>query len=261
MSDHHVLVGSTMLRLTPEGTGEVETELLHGESLTVTGQAGNWLSASVMFGQWRYTGYVETKDVGTIAFNPTHRVAVQRTPVLAAPALKAVAIDHLSRGSLVQVVEAGRFHVKTFPSGWIFTEHLVPIATKEADYVATIETLVGVPFVWGGRSTFGMDCSGMLEFGLRLAEISCARRMIHLSTSLGEALPENEKPERGDFLFYSEHCGMFISENEVINCNGKVGCVQIERFDELHHRMTRERNFIFQCIRRLPRRRPVLEPV
>jgi cell wall-associated NlpC family hydrolase len=119
------------------------------------------------------------------------------------------------------------------------------------DYVETIERLIGVPFLWGGRSFGGVDCSGMIEVGLRAAGIPCARRMVHLSTSLGSALPTNAKPSRGDFLFYTGHCAMFVSGSEVINSNGIVGRVQVEAYDSLHSRMVEMRKYQFQSVRRL----------
>lgn len=243
--------GSTMLRHSPTELGEVESELLHGEPITVTGYIGDWLAAEVSFAGFVYRGFVRATDVTTAASEPTHKVVARISPVLAFPGLKAAAIQKLNYGALVSTIGEKDHHVRIWPDGWMFKKHLECRDYKTADYVESIEGLMDVPFVWGGRSPAGVDCSGMIEFGLRAAGIPCARRMVHLSTSLGTELPKGSRPARGDFLFYSGHCAMFVSSTEVINCNGIVGRVQLESLDELHHRMTNERKYQFQSLRRL----------
>jgi hypothetical protein len=246
--------GSTMLRHSPTELGEVESELLHGEPITVKGYVGGWLAAEVSFAGFVYRGFVRATDVTTAASEPTHKVVARISPVLAFPGLKAAAVQKLSYGALVSTIGEKDHHVRIWPDGWMFKEHLECRDYKTADYVESIEGLVGVPFIWGGRSPAGVDCSGMIEFGLRAAGIPCARRMVHLSTSLGSELPKGSRPARGDFLFYSGHCAMFVSDTEVINCNGIVGRVQVESFDELDHRMANVRKYQFQSVRRLDER-------
>nr|WP_281375163.1 NlpC/P60 family protein [Aquabacterium terrae] len=110
---------------------------------------------------------------------------------------------------------------------------------------------VGTPFVWGGRSSFGLDCSGMIQLGLQLAGVSAPRAMADMSDTLGRRVEEEGGPLPGDFIFYSGHCGMFVDESHVINSNGKAGRVQIEPFDELHHRMVNVRQYMYIGHRRL----------
>ncbi|MHB8267405.1 C40 family peptidase [Bradyrhizobium sp.] len=246
--------GSTMLRHSPTELGEVESELLHGEPITVTGYLGDWLTAEAIFAGFVYKGFVRATDVTTAASEPTHKVVARLSPILAFPGLKAAAIHKLSYGALVSVIEEKDHHVRIWPDGWMYKKHLAGRDYKAADYVEAIEGLMGVPFVWGGRSPAGLDCSGMIEFGLRAAGIPCARRMVHLSTSLGTELPKGSRPARGDFLFYSGHCAMFVSDMEVINCNGLAGRVQVESFDELDDRMRNMRKYQFQSVRRLDER-------
>src|SRR4051794_1249252 len=243
--------GSTMLRHEPAELGEVETELLHGEALTVIGSSGDWLAAEVSFAGFPYRGFVRAADVTTAACEPTHKIVARASPVLAFPGLKAAALYSLSHGALVTVIGEKDHHVRIWPDGWVFKTHLQLPDYKTADYVESTEGLMGTPFLWGGRTPAGVDCSGMIEFGLRAAGIACARRMIHLSQSLGSELPAGSKPARGDFLFYSGHCAMFVSETEVINCNGMAGRVQLETFAALDERMRNVRHYQFQSVRRL----------
>lgn len=248
--DARVGCGSTMLRHSPSVTGEVESELLHGELLSVTGYLGEWALAETRFGEWPYKGFVKAVDLTSAVYEPTHKVAVRSSPIVSFPGIKAAALMQLSYGALVAVVEEKDHHVRLWPEGWMFKAHLEDIDQRHPDYVATIEGLAGVPFLWGGRSHAGVDCSGMIEVGLRAAGIPCARRMVHLAKTLGTPLAEGSAPARGDFFFYSGHCGMFVSESEVINSNAMVGRVQVERYAVLQERMV-IRKYEFQSIRRL----------
>jgi hypothetical protein len=248
-----VAAGSTMLRHTPTEFSEVETELLHGERLSIVGNYGQWLAAEVIFGDFEYKGFVPAADVSTILTRPTHKVTAPLAPVLAFPGLKAASIRCLRYGALVSVIDEKDHHVRVWPDGWMYKADL-DHSSHAVNYVETIERLIDVPFLWGGRSPGGVDCSGMIEVGLRAAGIPCARRMVHLSKSLGSALPTTAKPSRGDFLFYTGHCAMFVSGTEVINSNGLVGRVQIESYDSLHSRMVEVRKYQFQSVRRLDER-------
>src|SRR3954447_3817685 len=141
--------GSTMLRHEPAELGEVETELLHGEPLAVTACNGDWLAAEVSFAGFPYRGFVRAPDVTTAASEPTHKIVARASPVLAFPGLKAAALYSLSYGALVTVSGEKDHHVRIWPEGWVFKTHLRLPDYKTADYVESIESLIGTPFLWG----------------------------------------------------------------------------------------------------------------
>ena len=237
----------------PRQGATVDTQLLYGEEFTLVAQHGAFLFGHVQYLTRRRSGYIRRESVTQRCLRPTHVVVAPWTPLLSEPRLKATAYQRLSIGSLLNVIGEEEDHHQVAPAGWVFKSQTANAAKAPFDdYVAVAESLVGLPFVWGGRSAFGVDCSGILCLALSLCGIPSDRKMVELRDTLGEPVGSSEKPRRGDFIFYSGHCGLFVSEDKVLNSNGKAGRVQVEPFEVLHHRMLNVRHYEFQCVRRLP---------
>jgi len=185
-----------MMRLEPHVNAEVETELLAGEILTVTGRLGDWYQVEKDFGGIIYAGYVPCGDLADVLYQPTHMVARLSSPILSFPGLKGVVRGHITLGGLVKVIDERDNHVRVFPYGWLYKRDIVSLTDTRPDYVDVLQTLLGVSFVWGGRSAFGVDCSGMAHLALTVAGIDAPRRLKHMTTSFGTVLPASEPPRR-----------------------------------------------------------------
>jgi cell wall-associated NlpC family hydrolase len=235
----------------PHDRSTVETQLLFGERVVVFGDLGDWLDVGKPFGEYCHRGFVRRSVLAESRNEATHRVWEPWTPVRSIPRLKAVVINRLSLGSELRVIGETEDHYQIWPYGWVFQEHVRPIDVVASNFVDTIRRFVGTPFVWGGRSSFGLDCSGMIQLGMQLAGVSAPRAMIDMRDALGQHVEDRDRPMPGDFIFYSEHCGMFVDESHVINSNGRAGRVQIEPLDELHYRMVKDRAYSYIGRRRL----------
>ena len=236
----------------PRRDAAVDTQLLYGEEFKVEDEQGDFLLGYVQYCSTRRSGYVRRETLQEQRSSPTHIVVAPWTPLLSDPALKATVHDRLSIGSLLHVIDEDDDHYRIAPRGWVFKTHTASAAAAPfGDFVAVAEGMIGVPFVWGGRSAFGVDCSGVIYLALSLCGIASDRKMVHLRDTLGERVGREVRPTRGDFIFYSGHCGMFVGEDRVLNSNGKAGRVQIEPFEVLHDRMLNVRHYEFQCVRRL----------
>jgi cell wall-associated NlpC family hydrolase len=236
----------------PRPGAAVDTQLLYGEAFEVDREQGDFLFGHVHYRTTQRQGYVRREAFQGQRLSPTHVVVAPWTPLLSEPALKATVHDRLSIGSLLHVVDEDDDHYRVAPRGWIFKTHTAAAARAPfADFVAVAESMIGVPFVWGGRSAFGVDCSGVIYLALSLCGIASDRKMVHLRDTLGRPLGPAHRRRRGDFIFYSGHCGMFVGDDRVLNSNGKAGRVQVEPFDVLHDRMLNVRRYEFQCVRRL----------
>jgi cell wall-associated NlpC family hydrolase len=252
-----VITGGAALHEEPSPTGVLETQLLYGEELAIHGEVGDWWDASMAFGEFAHRGFVARAALAAATGpQPTHRVWERWTPLRSIPRLKAVVLERLSLGSLVAVLDEAEDHYKVWPHGWVFKTHVRPLSHREPDFVASIRGFEHTPFVWGGRSSFGMDCSGMIQLALALAGLPAPRAMTDMMEHLGRpVMGTGDTPGRGhragDFLFYSGHCGMFVDAEHVINSNGKAGRVQVEPLDALHRRMTEVRGYTFAGTRRL----------
>lgn len=249
-SIHQVSKGIAQIRHKPDRRAKVVTQLLFGEAFRVVSDVGDW-----HYGFWdeaSVDGYVHHSELQSNFCDPSHRVNVDWTPILDEPDLEARVIDRLSLGSCVLVLDEQGDHYRVATDGWVFKKHFCRASELQPDYVSTAEQLIGVPFVWGGRSFFGMDCSGLIQFSLMLAGIPSRRRLPDLIRSLGERVDiDQERPQRGDFLFFNSHCSIFWDSEKIINSNGKAGRVQIESYEEFYDRMVNVRKYRLKGVRRL----------
>lgn len=246
------LRGITLLREEPNLSATIETQVLYGETLGIRAQIGEWFEAIVEFSGFCHIGYVRQEDVGDAPLGATHKVKDHLAQTLSSPGLKALHIDTLSKGSLLRVIGETEDHYQLWPHRWIFKTHVTPIGGVAAgDVVSTIESFLGVPYIWGGRSTVGMDCAGMIQLGLSFCGMESPRAMTDMAENLGRALDPDEAVRSGDFVFYSAHCGMYLDEERVIHAAGKAGLVSIEERSSLHHRMTEVRGYPLIARRRV----------
>jgi cell wall-associated NlpC family hydrolase len=217
-------VPSAALRRAPSPDAEQLDQLLAGEPFEVLDEAEGWA-----FGQAKrdgYVGYVETAVLGAPAPS-THTVRALRTYAFSAPSIKAPPTGLYSMNALLAAEgQEGRF-VKT-ASGWFVEEHLVPVDQAEADYVAVAQRFVGTPYLWGGRESLGIDCSGLVQQALYAARRTCPRDSDQ-QAAMGEPV---EKPRRGDLVFWRGHVAMMTSDADIVHANAYHMAVVIEPLAE-----------------------------
>jgi cell wall-associated NlpC family hydrolase len=207
--------GRTALRHAPSLDAVQDNELLFGDTFTVFESKDGWA-----WGQAASDGYVGY--VHTIACNapvaPTHRVTAMATPLLSGPDIKRATRDLLPFGAKVKTLETANEFVRIVPDGFVFAGHLAPLATLVADWVATAERFVGAPYVWGGKTHAGVDCSGLLQIALASAGVACPRDTDQQERALGadvRSLPR----QRGDLVFWDGHVAIMLNAARVIHAN------------------------------------------
>jgi cell wall-associated NlpC family hydrolase len=212
------------IRSAPEAGGEQVDQLLFGERFDVLEEdRGFVLGQSARDG---YVGYVEAAALGALQPAPTHRVAAIRTYAFEAPSIKARAIGPYSINSLV-VVEAqeGRL-VKIAGSFWMTAEHLAPIGVFEDDHVTVATRFLGAPYLWGGRESLGLDCSGLVQQALMACGRACPR-----DTDQQQALGTKIEPAefgRGDLVFWKGHVAIGHGDGAILHANGHHMATVIE---------------------------------
>lgn len=203
------------IRRAPEPGAEQLDQLLFGEGFAVLEQVGGFA-----WGQARrdgYVGFVETIGMKPADGAPTHKVSAIRTYAFAEPSIKAPASGPYSLESLVRVeAREGRFALVA-GAGWMVEEHLAPIGVFEADPAAVAERYLGAPYLWGGRESLGLDCSGLTQQAFAACGVALPRDTDQ-QQDCGRALAEDEL-RRGDLVFWKGHVAMMLDGARIIHAN------------------------------------------
>lgn len=221
------------LRPRPDAASGIDTELLFGEDGTVFDRAGGW--AWVQAKTDGYVGYLPESALATDGDQPTHHVIVPRTFVYPGPDLRFPLSAALSMGSRIAVVgEAETRGTRYFllaDGGAVVAGHCLPLGTYATDdYVAIAARFLETPYLWGGRSGFGIDCSGLVQLALQMTGRTAPRDSDMQASGLG-AVIAREDLRRGDLVFWKGHAGIMTDEKTLLHANGHTMTVALEDFE------------------------------
>ncbi|UCI07490.1 NlpC/P60 family protein [Mesorhizobium sp. B1-1-8] len=221
------------LRKAPRPDAGIHTQALFGDDVLVFEDAEGW--AWVQAEHDGYVGYVADNVVGPREHAPTHVVSVPRTFLYPGPDLRFPISGQLSMGSAVAVTgsaETRGTHYAVLPSGQaLIAGHLRPLAEVAEDYVAVAESFLGTPYLWGGVSGFGIDCSGLVQLSMRIAGRNVLRDSDMQAASIGEPLepgPDYLGLQRGDLVFWEGHVAIMTDADTMIHANGHTMLVSRE---------------------------------
>jgi cell wall-associated NlpC family hydrolase len=195
------------------------TEALMGEAVIVYEDEGGWSWCQLATDG--YVGYMPSVALGDPGDEPTHKVAVLRTFIYAEPDLKSKVLGAVSLGSQLAATGTEDVFTGIEGGGWVFSEHLKPVGETEPDYLTTAIRFVGVPYLWGGKTSMGLDCSGLVQLSLQFAGVmNCPRDSDLQAAALGEAVdPDARLAQRGDLVFFPGHVGMIIDDGVLLHAN------------------------------------------
>ena len=171
-------------------------------------------------------GFVEAGALARPGPAPTHRIAAIRTYAFTEPSIKSRAGGPFSINALVSVEAVEGRLSKLAGAGWATTDHLAPIGLFEDDPVAVAERFLGAPYLWGGRESLGLDCSGLVQQALMACGLACPR-----DADQQEALGREIAPAefgRGDLVFWKGHVAMGCGERRIVHANGHHMATVIE---------------------------------
>lgn len=244
-----VVASSAPLRRAPVPDASLDSELLLGERFVVYERHEGFAWGQAEDG---YVGYVPEARLAPPAAAPTHRVAALGTPLLPAPNLKRPALDILPLGARLAVSGGAdeKGWVRTvalghpgFGAGYAFAGHLRPLegdGATEHDAVALAELLLGTPYIWGGRTRLGLDCSALVQLTLAARGLAAPRDSDMLEAFLPHALPVGDGLEglrRGDVVFWRGHCGVMRDAETLIHANAHHMAVASEPLREARDRI------------------------
>ena len=211
--------------LRPAEDAAQDSELLFGETFTVYDCAHGWA-----WGQAAndlYVGYLR-QDALTKVFTADARVTALMAPVFSAADLKTPVRDLLPMNSVVPAPSRDGDYVN-IGIGFVHQRHLVPEAQK--DFVAVAERFLGAPYVWGGKTAAGLDCSGLIQTALQAVGKAAPRDTDMMEKALGDAVSLSGV-KRGDLVFWKGHMGVMLDQARLLHANAFHMVVAVEPLAE-----------------------------
>jgi len=243
--------GKTAIRRRPSVDAPVDTELLYGETFAVFEKTGGFCWGQS--GHDGYVGYVETAALAETAAAPTHRVTASATFVYAEPNLKSQVLKTLPFNAKVA---AGQGDYAPIPGGGhVFAGHLAPLDAIADDWVAVASRFIGVPYLWGGRSPLGYDCSGLVQSALEAAGIAVLRDTDMQERSIGSPVVVPGTLQglvRGDVVFWKGHVGVMQDAVILLHANAHHMAVAAEPLQKAVSRILAKGAGPITSVRRLP---------
>jgi cell wall-associated NlpC family hydrolase len=229
-SIQQVIAGQAPVRNEPHHGATMITEALHGDRVTIyekdeEGWAWGQLASD------GYVGWIPAAALLAPGPPPTHKVSTLRTLVFPGPSIKQPPSEALPLGSHVTVAREDVNFCITPSGGHIPKRHLLSLDAAEQDFVAIAERFLGTPYLWGGKTSLGLDCSGLVQVSLTACGVVCPRDSDMQEAAIGRPVALNDL-RRGDLLFWKGHVAIARDGTTIIHANAHHMMVAIEQAAE-----------------------------
>jgi cell wall-associated NlpC family hydrolase len=258
-----VVWAAVPLRKLPDPANGLETELLFGEDVFVFDEANGWAWVQAAFD--RYVGYVPAAALAGALGKPTHKVRAAATFVYPEPSIKTPPALYLSLNTPVRVLDTTERFAALASGGFVMAHHIVPIGQNARDFVEMAERFVGTPYLWGGRTRLGLDCSGLVQLAMTAAGFACPRDTDMQRAEVGTAVDvpailqnpadttgDVDSLQRGDLVFWPGHVGIMTDGHMLLHANGHHMSTVIEPVVDAAQRIQRQTTHAVTAIRRPP---------
>ena len=252
-----IRTGLTDLRHAPAYDCSIDTQAIYGEAAVLFEDFEGW--GWVQLERDGYVGYVAMAALDEGFTAPTHWVTTNRTFIYPGPDLKLPARDALPLGARVCVLSTHGGFAKIADCSFVFAAHLAPTDEKDSDFVDVAERFLHTPYLWGGKSSLGIDCSGLVQVALGAAGINAPRDTDLQECALGSAVSLGADLEgsalkglaRGDLVFWRGHVGIMRDDATLLHANAHHMLVASEPLAVARDRILAESGTEISAIKRL----------
>jgi cell wall-associated NlpC family hydrolase len=226
---HRVARAAVAMRREPDPKLGFDTELLFGEVVTVYDTSEGW--AWVQAERDGYVGYVPANALDPNMVSATHRVSAIGTFLYDSADIKSPPLMHLSINAPLAVTETVDRLCRLATGGYVVARHVSLVGKAARDFVDVAERLIGVPYLWGGRTRVGLDCSGLVQLAMQAAGLACPRDSDMQEAALGKSV-SLAGLQHGDLIFWKGHVAIARGRNSMIHANAFHMAVTIESVAE-----------------------------
>lgn len=200
----------------PRADAMQTTQALMGEPVRVFEEHAGW--AWCQLERDGYVGYLPAGALSAAISAPTHRVCVPSTFMFPKADIKSGPAVVLTMNAEVAVVDGDEKFLRLVGGAFVFARHLMPLGQYEADFVAVAERFLHVPYLWGGKSVLGLDCSGLVQLSLEACGIPSPRDSDMQEAAFAEVPFDTLR--RGDLVFWNDHVGIMTDADTLLHANG-----------------------------------------